>query len=227
LFFEAARGFFPNALVGVPKYKQPAPWLNPGFVKRNRAALCGYEERTKILGPLPSFQANVGTLDALRRQLACDALSSDPLREKRYPYLDRGLLEFMFAVPREQLVRPGQRRSLMRRALFGVVPDELLNRKRKAYVVRATLNAISDNWAGLAELTQHMVAAALGIVDANVFSEAMQKARHGEEVPTVIIKRTLGIESWLQNLRTCELLSIPRPQSHSYQAENSESAATP
>ena len=33
--------------------------------------------------------------------------------------------EFMYAIPREQLVRPGQRRSLMRRALAGVVPDEL------------------------------------------------------------------------------------------------------
>ena len=62
-------------------------------------------------------------LEALRRQLACDALSSEPPYEKRYPYLDRALLEFMYAIPREQLVRPGQRRSLMRRALVGIVPD--------------------------------------------------------------------------------------------------------
>ena len=117
LLFDAARGFFPPALVGVPKHKRPAAWLNPAFVKRNRAALTGYEDRTKIFGPLPSFQGNVGTVDVLRRQLACSDLSSDLPREKRYPYLDRGLLEFLSAIPREQLVRPGQRRSLMRRAL--------------------------------------------------------------------------------------------------------------
>src|SRR6266568_2432381 len=94
LLFEAARGFFPPQLVGMPKHKRPAPWLNPGFIKRNRAALQGYGSRLMLFGPLPSFQDNVGTLDVLRRQLACDALSSDPPRERRYPYLDRGLLEF-------------------------------------------------------------------------------------------------------------------------------------
>src|SRR5258705_3185864 len=28
LLFEAARGFFPLALVGLPKHKRPVPWLN-------------------------------------------------------------------------------------------------------------------------------------------------------------------------------------------------------
>src|SRR6266478_5665502 len=37
LLFEAAREFFPPGLVGIPKHKRPATWLNPGFVKRNRA----------------------------------------------------------------------------------------------------------------------------------------------------------------------------------------------
>ena len=129
LLFDAAREFFPPALVGVPKHKRPALWLDQAFVKRNRVALTGYEDRTKLFGPLPSFQGHVGTVDVLRRQLACSDLSSDLLREKRYPYLDRDLLEFVSAIPREQLVRPGQRRSLMRRALIDIVPDELLNRK--------------------------------------------------------------------------------------------------
>ena len=137
LFWEAARGFFPPALVGVPKYMRPAPWLQSSFVKRHWAALTGYPSRTKLFGPLPSFQDNLGTLDALRRQLARTALPFEPPYEKRYPYLDRSLLEFMFAIPREQLVRPTQRRSLMRRALVGIVPDEILNRKTKAFVARS------------------------------------------------------------------------------------------
>src|SRR5712664_2792769 len=95
LFFEAARGFFPPALVGVPKHKRPAPWLNASFVKRNRTALQGYETRLKLFGPLPTFQENVLTLQVLQRQLACDALSADLPREKRYPYLDRDMLELM------------------------------------------------------------------------------------------------------------------------------------
>src|SRR5258706_14426073 len=34
LLFEAAREFFPPGLVGVPKHKKPAGWLNGGFVKQ-------------------------------------------------------------------------------------------------------------------------------------------------------------------------------------------------
>jgi asparagine synthase (glutamine-hydrolysing) len=201
LFFEAVREFFPPALVGVPKYMQPADWLQPSFVKRHRAALTGYPSRVKFPGPLPSFQDNVSTLNGLRRQLACLALPSEPPYEKRYPYLDRDLLEFVYAVPREQLVRPGQRRSLMRRALVGIVPDELLNRKRKAFVVRSPTAAICTEWASPIEMSQQMICPSLGIVDAKAFCEAVERARHGQEVRIVLMMRTLGIESWLRTIR--------------------------
>jgi asparagine synthase (glutamine-hydrolysing) len=206
LLFDAARGFIPIGLVGVPKHKRPAPWFNPAFVKRNRAALTGYEDRTKLFGPLPTFQGHVGTLDALRRQLACSDLSSDPPREKRYPYLDRGLLEFVSAIPREQLVRPGQRRSLMRRALIGIVPSELLNRKRKAFVTRGPTVGISAELPRLMELSQHMLIGSLGIADSTRFVEALQKTRQGAEVPVVPLMRTLGMELWLRNLTARHVL---------------------
>lgn len=198
LLFEAVRGFFPPALVGVPKQKRPAPWLSAGFVKRNRDALQGYERRLKFFGPLPTFQANISTLDELRRQLGCSALSSEPLHEKYYPFLDRCFLEFMYSIPREQLVRPGQRRSLMRRALVGIVPDELLNRKRKAYVARMPFAEISADSARFTEMTEHMVSSLLGIVNPEIFAEALQTVRQGQEVPIIAVMRTAGIESWLR-----------------------------
>jgi len=198
LLFETARGFFPPSLVGVPKHMQPASWLRPNFVKRQRAALTGYPSRLKLFAPLPSFQENTFTLDALRRQVACAALPSEPLHEKRYPYLDRDFLEFVYAIPREQLVRPGQRRSLMRRSLAGIVPEEILNRRRKAFVVRSPMAAISRESTSLAAMSQEMRIASLGIVDPKAFCEEMQKARLGREVPIVTIMRTLGVELWLR-----------------------------
>jgi asparagine synthase (glutamine-hydrolysing) len=208
LFWEAARGFFPLALVGVPKYMRPAPWLQSSFVKRHWAALTGYPSRTQLFGPLPSFQENVGTLDALRRQLARTALPFEPPYEKRYPYLDRGLLEFMFAIPREQLVRPTQRRSLMRRALVGIVPEEILNRKTKAFVARSPMVAISNDWAHFALITQNMLSSSLGIVDPKRISEALQKVRRGEVVPIVTLRRTLRLEGWLKDLRASEIINL-------------------
>ncbi len=208
LFTEAARGFFPPSLVGVPAHKRPGLWLNPKFVKRNRAALRGYEQRLKLFGPLPSFQTNLSTLDALRRQLGCAALPSEPPYEKSYPYLDRGFLEFLFAIPAEQLVRPGQRRSLMRRALARTVPDEVLNRKRKAFVSRAPATAISREWNGLMEMTRCMASNSLGIVDEKYFSEALHKARRGENVMVVPLLRAIGTELWLRNLRASGIVDL-------------------
>jgi asparagine synthase (glutamine-hydrolysing) len=208
LFWEAARGFFPPALMGVPKYMRPAPWLQCSFVNRHWAALTGYPSRTKLFGPLPSFQENVSTLDALRRQLARTALPFEPPFEKRYPYLDRGLLEFMFAIPREQLVRPTQRRSLMRRALAGIVPDEILNRKGKAFVARSPMVAISNDWAHFAEMTQNMLGGSLGIVDPERISVALQKVRRGEEVPIIALRRTFFLEDWLKNLRALRVINL-------------------
>ena len=208
LFWEAARGFFPPAFVGVPKHMRPAPWLQSTFVKHHWGALTGYPSRTKVFGPLPSFQENMSTLDALRRQLARTALPFEPPYDKRYPYLDLGLLEFMFAVPREQLVRPTQRRSLMRRALVGIVPDEILNRKTKAFVARSPLVEISTDWTHFVEMTQKMLSSSLGIVDSERLYATLQKARRGEVVPVVTLMRTIQIEDWLRNLRTLGIVSL-------------------
>jgi asparagine synthase (glutamine-hydrolysing) len=208
LFWEAVRGFVPPAFVGSSQYMRPAPWLRREFVHSHWAALTGYPTRVKLIGPRPTFQDNVATLEALQRQLACSALPSKPLFEKRYPYLDRNLLEFMFALPREQVVRPAQRRSLMRRSLIGIVPDEILNRKRKAFVVRAPLVAISNDWVNLIHVTHNMVSSSLGIVDSERFLAVLQMGRRGEEIPTATVLRTLRIEGWLRNLRTTGIIKL-------------------
>ena len=199
VFFDAALGFAPPTFISVPKRRRPAPWLRPTFVNRHWKAITGYPVRVKLFGPLPSFQDNLDTLDGLRRQLAAKPLPFGIVYDKSYPYLDRSLLEFMFAIPREQSVRPTQRRSLMRRALAGIVPNEILNRKRKAFVAREPLLRIARDWANLVEMTQHMISESLGIVDIEPFFSALQNARHVEE-HSFRLRRTIHIESWLRNL---------------------------
>jgi asparagine synthase (glutamine-hydrolysing) len=207
LFLEIVRRFLPGALTSPPQFTRPAPWLHADFVKRNRLALEGYESRLRLLGPLPSFQDSLSTLEGLRRQLACDTLSAELLCEKRYPYLDRDFLEFLYAIPRDQLVRPGQRRSLMRRALSGIVPPEILDRKRKAYIIRASIVALSTGWDAVAGLSRNMVGTSLGIFDEKLFAETLEKACCGEEVQMTTVIRTLGVESWLRNLQTSKVIA--------------------
>jgi asparagine synthase (glutamine-hydrolysing) len=204
LFFEAVRGFLPSRLVGIPKHMRAAPWLQPSFIRRHPDALTGYQSRIRLFGPLPSFQENLSTIDALRRQLAFDALLSVPPHEKRYPYLDRDLLEFVCAVPREQLLRPGQRRSLMRRALAGIVPDAILQRRRKAFVSRTSLDGLTANWPNF---VSEMVSGKIGLLDSQRFGEVIRDVRCGKEVSIVALMRTLSLEFWLRQLLDLGVIS--------------------
>jgi asparagine synthase (glutamine-hydrolysing) len=206
LLAETARRFLPLSLAGRPEYLRPAPWLDARFAERHRSALAGYQSRLRWFGPLPTFQENLATLDGLRRQLAAGALPSRPTYEKRYPYLDRDLVEFLFAVPREQLLRPGRRRSLMRRALAGVVPEEVLNRKRKAFAARRAFVQVSDEFDALLETLDPMILASLGIVAPSAFRRELEKARVGLETLPIALLRTIGMEAWLQNLGAGGLL---------------------
>jgi asparagine synthase (glutamine-hydrolysing) len=207
IFYETILAFFPPTLVGVHKSRRPAAWLKPAFVKRHRSTLWGYEQRLRAFSSLPSLQVNLSSLEVLRRQLSCAALPVEAIYEKRYPYLDRDLLEFIFAIPRGQVVRPGERRSLMRRSLRDLVPEELLNRKRKAFVARAPLAAIQRIRTHLMESMEEMVSTASGIIDPKSFAETLESVGRGSEVPLVPLLRTLHIESWLSSLKRSGVLS--------------------
>jgi asparagine synthase (glutamine-hydrolysing) len=215
LLWEAARGFFPPSVEGVPKHICIAPWLHRAFVRRNHAAIYGYPFRLKLFSALPSFQTLVSALNLTRRILSYYTLHAESLYELRFPYLDRDFMEFMHAIPWEQLVRIGQRRSLMKRALVGIVPEEILTRKQKIPVQRGSKQEPAKNtsteWFGPVETGHDMVSSSIGIMDTNRFVEALHRARRNEEVPTNILRRSLTLESWLRHLRMHKVLtdSIP------------------
>jgi asparagine synthase (glutamine-hydrolysing) len=198
---EVTRRFLPDRITRDDGRKKLAPWLRPRFVERQLPTLPRNETRFSLFGPLPSFQENISTLNHLRRQFSCSIDAPGPQFEKRYPYLDRDLVEFLYAIPREQILRPHQRRSLMRRALAGIVPDRVLNRKRKAFVERSTLLAIAHEWPILVEITEHLLVEEMGIVDAVAFHDALKAARDGREVALGRLKRTLAVEYWLRQLK--------------------------
>ncbi len=171
-------------------------WVSAGFIARNQPALSGYRSRVQMMGAAPSFQENLYTLEGLRRQLASFPLPIDPLHEVRYPYLDRDLLEFLYAIPRQQLVRPKERRSLMRRALKGIVPEEVLNRRRKAFVIRSPIIIISEQLARITE-KKELTMSSFGVVDRAQLLEEMRRAVCGADVPIVPLLRAFTLEAWI------------------------------
>jgi asparagine synthase (glutamine-hydrolysing) len=207
LLWKAIRDFFPVSSRRIRTGLLPAPWLQPAFARRHRAPLTGYVSRTRLSNGSPSFQHHLAVLEGLTRQLSSKPLALQPQLETRYPYLDRDLLEFAFAIPRDQLVRPSERRSLMRRALSAIVPPEILNRKMKAFVSRAPLIGLSSNWSELVEMTESMITGSLEIVDTDQLLHTLKKGRSGQEIPTVTLIRTVRLDTWLGNLQRLGLLN--------------------
>jgi asparagine synthase (glutamine-hydrolysing) len=196
---QTLRQFLSSGITARQIHRRTHFWLEQRFVGRYKAALEGYATRLKVLAPLPSFQENQNTVDLLRRQISCSD-SPAPLYDQRYPYLDRDLLEFIYAIPREQLLRPGHRRSLMRRALSRIVPAEIRNRRRKGFVERGPRARISANWLWLFPVAQHSVMASMGIVNTHAFVAALRAACSGKDLPIVPLMRTLRIEFWVRHL---------------------------
>lgn len=120
-------------------------------------------------------------------------------REYRYPYLDKDLVEFLIHVPPEQLAGPGRRRALMRSALKGIVPEEILERKQKAVVVRKPLIALGQGRSGISALFSRSLLADLELIDVKKFLEFAGNATTGNDLVWIAhIARTIYLEIWLQ-----------------------------
>ncbi len=51
--------------------------------------------------------------------------------ENRSPFLDRALFEFCFQIPTRHLIRDGAAKAVLREAMRGIVPDAILDNRRK------------------------------------------------------------------------------------------------
>jgi asparagine synthase (glutamine-hydrolysing) len=120
--------------------------------------------------------------------------------EYRYPYLDRDLVDFLFSIPRDQLVRPGRRRSLMRRALKGIVPDAILERRRKAFLMTGPLTSMQREKETIGRLFKTSTVAALGFVNADALKSALDLTTSGaapQYWPSLC--RVIDLDLWLRS----------------------------
>jgi asparagine synthase (glutamine-hydrolysing) len=230
LLTEMLRTFWPRNVTF--EDVRSAPWWEAGFIEAHRAAFSRYQRPFSLLRAKPSYQDRWETVEALQRQIASCVQASQILCDRRYPYLDRDIVEFLVAIPADQLQRPGRRRSLMRRALAGVVPDELLNRKRKAFIARQPLVDIMSHWSAYRELTENSILIQLHIIDRGRLIAALERARAGDMIPLPLLAHAVVLEKWLRHIRPHGFISSlpgyvpsgrpPRPAvaDHSISAES-------
>jgi asparagine synthase (glutamine-hydrolysing) len=120
--------------------------------------------------------------------------------EPSYPFLHRPLVEFCLALPIRQLLRPGQTRSLLRRALRGLLPDEIAVRKSKRGPDEAILRAVAREWPRLRTLFTDARVYARGYIDRAAFEKTLTEARGGVNPNMQGLLRTIALELWLRSL---------------------------
>jgi asparagine synthase (glutamine-hydrolysing) len=190
------------------------PWVEKDFAKRTRLA-------NRLLGPneafglwLPTRRSYVGGVVLMANKLAKFTPSVSALEEARYPYLDQDLIEFILAIPASQMLRPGERRSLMRRSLAGIVPEEILARKTKQFAARTPIVVLEQNSDQMQTLFDSPLTSRLGYVNQSRFMEGLRAARNGKDVPIVHLMGTIALEVWMRDFASQRLIvpaTTPRP----------------
>jgi asparagine synthase (glutamine-hydrolysing) len=180
------------------------PWVCQNSKDLKPARLRG-PNRPHRIGSLPSALSNGQAWWDVQETLPHLWPGTIARYEYRYPYLDRDLVDFLYRVPREQLLRPGSRRSLMRRALRSIVPEEILMRRRKAYVVHGPLVALRSASDRIEALVHDSLAVTCGFVDKDNLLRCLHGVLGGQDLRQMHpLVNTLLFEIWLRatsNLR--------------------------
>jgi asparagine synthase (glutamine-hydrolysing) len=173
------------------------PWLSK--VLREQVAKLRFSEFLPGgFGHLPSALDNSFTWCSILETMPRPGQRVIVRREYRYPFLDRDLVDFLIRVPACQLMRPGRRRLLMRRALRGIVPDEVLERRRKAYVARGVLVYLSDNKSHLTSLFRCSQLESIGYVKEGALRAAvmgLDVTKHSNRIDWLM--RAIQLELWM------------------------------
>lgn len=186
-------------LGGIETHKPP--WLSSTLkafpIRRRMASISGLE----LLRARPSAIANGRAWWSIVDSLPSMSPKIVGCYEYRYPLLDKDFVEFMHQIPREEIVGPGRRRLLMRRALRGIVPSEVLDRKRKGYISRGPLARLRANSHRLEELFVHSMSVEYSYVDLHAFLDCLRSEITGEMKWIKPLMSTVALELWLRGLK--------------------------
>jgi asparagine synthase (glutamine-hydrolysing) len=193
----------------IDTHAKAEPWINKAFARRSKLAC-------RLLGPdehfgfwLPTRRSYIAGVLSMANKLAKDTSPSGQIEQRQYPYLDQHLLEFIFSIPANQLLRPGERRSLMRRSLSGIVPREILSRKTKQFAARTPVLTLEHVLPELLTTFAQSLSTQFGYIDQSRFLSAIHAARAGRAIHTVRLLKTISLETWLRDLVSRELISVP------------------
>jgi asparagine synthase (glutamine-hydrolysing) len=213
LLLQASTEFLPATLAKhLLTTGKVAPWLNKTFSRRQKIAFRQLDVKDHFGLLLPTRRSYIGGVFLLANQLAKKHFDHTLAEERRYPYLDRDLIEFILSIPASQLLRPGERRSLMRRALAGIVPEEIFSRRTKQLWSHEPVVTLGTNIEELESYFENPISELCGYIDGGKFLNELRATANGKDTHLARLLKTISLEIWLRTLASRGLL-VSEPDS--------------
>lgn len=198
----------------VPGTLFPQSWMGPVLIAH-----------LKLLKQHVGHQNVLRSSDPVRRQqcqllnVAASITSQCYYREQgccdvAYPFLDRSLIEFLIGIPADQKLRPTQTRSILRRAMKGVLPENVRLRTTKQGPAESMLRALSRDWPNLLNIFRNAEVHKRGYIDGNTFLSDLVRAKHGVCSFTASLARVLALELWLRAAPIDGASLAPKPNAN-------------
>lgn len=178
--------------------RQIPNWMNRDFVSRTRLV-----ERNASTPDTFGFRRPTGKDQSVGFLSIANVLSLGHHaevceHEVSYPFLHRPLVEYVCAIPFEQLLRPGESRSLMRRSLLGTLPPQTLARRGKGDPGEIVSVHFVRQWPRYSQLFDDPLVARYGFVELEPIREAFDRARHGLVAEASRLVSIITLEVWLR-----------------------------
>jgi asparagine synthase (glutamine-hydrolysing) len=172
-------------------------FYNPQFIKRMDLRDRLFDRRSSF-GVLNGSDYRVNQFRYSQRQLSggfwrelCDI-------EFCYPFMHRPLVEFMLSIPAEQIARPGESKSLCKRALRDLLPTELINRKENRITIWHAASITSKREA---KRIRRLFLDAHPLVYEYLDRRAVLSAFTPDEIPHVLLLSLVPFVEWLESIQ--------------------------
>jgi asparagine synthase (glutamine-hydrolysing) len=120
-----------------------------------------------------------------------------------HPYSHRPLVEFLFGVPANVLLGPGEPRRLMRRAFRELLPPEVQKRRSKASFTGTFLQSVRPAARVLSASSRPLLVAEYGYVDDGEVRERLERITQSLSCREPQLRQIVLLEHWLRAHPQC------------------------
>ncbi|MFD7656007.1 albusnodin/ikarugamycin family macrolactam cyclase [Actinosynnema sp. NPDC059797] len=159
--------------------------------------LCSLDEEEDGLGA--GDRAMLGHLRSANRAYQVQrAVGAEAGVQVHAPYLDTQVVRACLSIPSWRKADPAVAKPLLRRALAGLVPDEVLTRRTKGNYTRAAYLGLRRAAPRILRMLDHSLGAEIGLIDPSRVATAVEQAMRGLDSHWAPLNQVLGIELWLR-----------------------------